>query len=366
MDKFIFANQLRGIAAMLVVMTHYFGTYFAEQSLLAARTFSPELHFKPGAWVRMFELPYQGPFGVAIFFLISGFVIPFSLRKASVPGFLVHRALRIFPTYAACLAIGTFAIWCSARYWGQAFSYDLGVLAANALLVHNVLGVPSMDAVNWTLAIEIKFYLLAALFSTLFYRRTPWLLGLVALAAYGTWKFATTPGLAPILTTVTMELNYIVFMVTGIQFYQHVTGLISTRALVVRSLLVVGAFSFTWSIGPQQGQFPWVTVWYYCAYLVFGACYFLRERFRASRVLDFFAAVSYPLYCVHSLMGYCLLKVLMANGLPFGAAVLVALPCAIAAAYAVHVAVEEPTNQAGRYLSRVLSGKRLRTEPSAA
>jgi peptidoglycan/LPS O-acetylase OafA/YrhL len=51
MKKFIFANQLRGIAAMLVVMTHYFGTFFAEQDLLAARTFSPNLHLFKGGWV---------------------------------------------------------------------------------------------------------------------------------------------------------------------------------------------------------------------------------------------------------------------------------------------------------------------------
>ena len=359
MKKFIFANQLRGIAAMLVVMTHYFGTFFAEQDLLAARTFSPNLHLFKGAWVHFFELEYQGPFGVGLFFLISGFVIPFSLRKTSLPGFLVNRALRIFPTYACCLALGTLAVYLSAHYWGQAFTYDAKVLAANALLVHNLLGFPSMDAVNWTLAIEIKFYLLMAVGAAALFRPSPlWLLGFLAAALALTWN--GEHGVA-IATPLLMELNYIVFMMTGCLFYQHATQLISTRALVWRSLLTVVAFSWSWSMGPQQGQFPAVTVWYYCAYLVFGVCYALRDRFRPVRVLDFLAAISYPLYCVHALFGYCALKILIDQGCRYGVAMLITLPCTLALAYAVHRTVENGSNALGRRWAAALSRDKLPT-----
>jgi hypothetical protein len=142
-----------------------------------------------------------------------------------------------------------------------------------------------MDAVNWTLAIEIKFYLLMAVGAAALFRPSPvWLLGFLAAALALTWN--GEHGVA-IATPLLMELNYIVFMMTGCLFYQHATQLISTRALVWRSLLTVAAFSWSWSMGPQQGQFPAVTVWYYCAYLVFGVCYALRDRFRPVRVLDF-------------------------------------------------------------------------------
>jgi peptidoglycan/LPS O-acetylase OafA/YrhL len=348
---------LRGIAALLVVMTHYFGTFFAEQDLLAARTFSPNLHLFKASWVHIFELEYQGPFGVGLFFLISGFVIPFSLRKTSLAGFLVNRALRIFPTYICCLALGTLAIYLSARYWGQPFAYDSKMLAANALLVHNLLGLTSMDAVNWTLSIEIKFYLLAALGAAALFRPSAgWLLGFLAAAAALTWNGGHGVAVAvPLL----MELNYIVFMLVGCVFYQHAAQLISTRALVTRTLLIVAVFSWTWSIGPQQGQFPAVTVWYYCAYLVFGSCYALRERFRPVRVLDFLAAISYPLYCVHALFGYCALKILIDQGCRYGVAMLITLPCTIALAYAVHRTVENGSNALGRRWGAALSRGRL-------
>jgi peptidoglycan/LPS O-acetylase OafA/YrhL len=365
MNKYIFANQLRGIAAILVVMTHYFGTYFAEQSLLASRTFSPDLGFQPAAWVHYFELPYQGPFGVAVFFLISGFVIPFSLRKTSTLGFLVNRVLRIFPTYVCCLALGTLAIWLSARYWGLPFSYDGKVLATNALLVHNLLNLPSMDSVNWTLSIEIKFYLLAALFAfALFRKSAAWLLGFLALAAGVTRAHAN--GHFPDLVLPVMELNYGIFMVIGVLFHQHVTGLLSTGALARRVLAVLAVFSYTWSIGPQKDQFPSVTVWYYSALAVFALCYFHRERFKPARVLDFFADISYPLYCVHPLVGYCVLKALMGNGVPFGGAVIVALATAVTLAWLIHRTVETGSNELGRRWARRLSPQQQAPQAMAA
>ncbi|MYM85049.1 acyltransferase family protein [Duganella sp. FT50W] len=355
MTKFIFANQLRGIAALLVVMTHYFGTFFAEQALLSERTFSPNLHLVKGGWVHFFELEYQGPFGVALFFLISGFVIPFSLKKSSVGGFLVNRILRIFPTYATCLAIGTLAIALSAHYWGQAFSYNGGVLAANALLVHNLLNLPSMDAVNWTLSIEVKFYILAALGAAALFRPHPgWLLGFLA-GAVGitTWWWHGGASMPP--TILTMELNYLIFMLAGCLFYQHVAGLIRTRALLLRSVLVLASFSLTWSIGPQHDQFPSVTRWYYSAWVVFAACYALRAHFRPLPVLDWLAAISYPLYCVHALFGYCALKILIDQGCRYGVAVLITLPCTFALAYLVHITVENGSNQLGRRWGDALS-----------
>lgn len=355
-SKFVFANQLRGIAAILVVMTHYFGTFFAEQVQLAEKTFSPDLHLVKGWWVHIFELPYQGPFGVAIFFLISGFVIPFSLQKLSLPGFLVNRVLRIFPTYICCLGLGTLAIWASAHYWGRAFDYDLKLLAANALLVHNLTNYPSMDAVNWTLAIEIKFYLIAALGAAAFFRRNPlWLLAFLAAALAGTWRWAYGAPLPSQYTTLCMELNYIVFMLAGCMFYQHASGIISTRALQLRSLLIVGVFSLTWSMGPQKGQFPDVTVWYYCAFAVFSLCYAKREQFRPRRVLDFLADISYPLYCVHPLFGYCLLKVLMNEGWRYGFAMMLTLPSTLLLAWLVHVTVEQGSNRLGRRWGMALS-----------
>lgn len=370
MPKFIFANQLRGIAAILVVMTHYFGTYFAEQQLLATRTFSPDMHWTPARWVHLFELAYQGPFGVAVFFLISGFVIPFSLAKSTAPGFLLNRALRILPTYGCCLGIGLLAIYISALYWKQNFHIDTGIVIANALLVHNLWGMPSLDSINWTLAIEFKFYLLAALISGAFFRKQiAWLLWLLALIPLYTWSYPLTP-LVPRfntpMTALAMDLNYIIFMFAGTMFYQHSQALISAKALVFRVLLILAVFGANWSMGPQQSQFPGITLFYYCGTAAFAICYCFRARFRPVKILDFFADISYPLYAVHSLFGYSLLKLLMGNGTSFGAAVLSTLPCTILLAYVIHRTVEVTSNRLGKRLSSALWRRRESRQTAVA
>ncbi|HEN3634123.1 TPA: acyltransferase family protein, partial [Yersinia enterocolitica] len=82
--KIIFANQLRGIAAIMVVMSHYLGSFFYRQDLVSARIGSDSIPInKPWYADFILNIPLNsfnfGPLGVSIFFLISGFVILFSL-----------------------------------------------------------------------------------------------------------------------------------------------------------------------------------------------------------------------------------------------------------------------------------------------
>jgi peptidoglycan/LPS O-acetylase OafA/YrhL len=84
--KIQFADTLRGIAAALVMLDHVLG--------LAG--LSPTAKF---------PLLSLGQFGVALFFLVSGFVIPISLPKYSVVGFLTARVFRIYLTSIAAFAI---------------------------------------------------------------------------------------------------------------------------------------------------------------------------------------------------------------------------------------------------------------------
>ena len=57
-----------------------------------------------------------GAFGVALFFLVSGFVSSFTLEKSHPPTFFVARFFRIFPTYVICLALGLLAVKASGHY----------------------------------------------------------------------------------------------------------------------------------------------------------------------------------------------------------------------------------------------------------
>jgi peptidoglycan/LPS O-acetylase OafA/YrhL len=359
MQKLIFAQQLRGIAALLVVITHYFGIYYGAQGVVATITASPELHLVAPAWVAYMDFPYfKGPFGVAVFFLISGFVIPFSLQKQRGARFLLARGLRIYPTYIACLTLGLLAVLLSAHYWQQPYTVDWQRIAANALLLHNLVNLNSYDAINWTLAIELKFYLLAALCAPALVQRKPAVLALIAAAIIGLGLLPPhAAALQPFLGALSSDLNYVPFMLIGVLFYQHYQRLLSSAGLVGGALLLLGAFLLAWRIGPQGDQVPVLAEYYIYAVVVFGACYALRERFRSLRLLDFLADISYPLYAVHPLVGYVMLKILMQQGLSFGLAVCLTLASAIGLAWLLHIVIEKPSNALGKKLATSLTSK---------
>src|SRR5215210_2024076 len=80
--RLVFLDALRGLAAMAVFVSH------------AAERVSPILR---DIVHTRFDL---GHFGVTLFFLCSGFIIPFSLeRQNSLASFWISRIFRLYPLY---------------------------------------------------------------------------------------------------------------------------------------------------------------------------------------------------------------------------------------------------------------------------
>ncbi len=80
-QRFLFVDGLRGVAALAVVLFHFRGA----------------VNETAGDWIwPVFEKLFSyGYLGVDIFFVISGLVIPLSVRNAKhTPGFLLRFAVR--------------------------------------------------------------------------------------------------------------------------------------------------------------------------------------------------------------------------------------------------------------------------------
>ena len=81
-------DLLRGIAALMVALQH--AMYY----------------FTPAAWTQMSRWVDPGKYGVLLFFLISGYIIPASLeRRGSVRDFWTGRVLRIYPMLLVTCAL---------------------------------------------------------------------------------------------------------------------------------------------------------------------------------------------------------------------------------------------------------------------
>ena len=108
--RIAFAHLLRGVAAASVLVHHFLYLIWKRPApigdLIAQPTLPALVERASYAAVADFGVPnFWGHFGVALFFLISGFVIPFSVSSLSPRGFVIARVLRIWPTYVVGLSV---------------------------------------------------------------------------------------------------------------------------------------------------------------------------------------------------------------------------------------------------------------------
>lgn len=363
--KVIFADQLRAVAALCVLIVHLLGMYWYGREVVANHIFAPVLEGPSARSLALISPKYFnfGPFGVALFFLVSGFVIPFSLAKASRIRFLVARALRIYPTYVTCLVLSLFVVWLSSKFWNVPFGWSLTQILHNALLASSITGIESIDMVNWSLAIEIKFYLIAAVMaSSITHGRFLPLVGAsLGVAMIIVWVAYVMPADSNSVNLhftfvhfnlLAHDLLFIPFMFIGTVFSYRFRGLISRVQLFVFVAVLFGIFIASWPHTMLKDYFPLVPLNYFYALAVFSTAYALRAHFRSFKPLDWLASISYPLYALHSLVGYAALRFFGAIGITYYLAVVLATAGIMALAYAVHRIVEVPTQDLGKRILR--------------
>ncbi|WP_189940484.1 acyltransferase family protein [Streptomyces aurantiogriseus] len=151
-------DALRGIAALVVVFDHSSYAFMAE----LRRELMPQFN--------------TSRFGIMVFFLVSGYIIPASLeRRGRVRTFWIGRLFRMYPLWAAVVAavlaldlVGVAEL--RADFGGQSAAT---VAAAHVTLLQELLGTPNLLLVLWTLSYEMAFYLLVvALFTVRLHQRS--------------------------------------------------------------------------------------------------------------------------------------------------------------------------------------------------
>ena len=96
-----------------------------------------------------------GYLGVALFFVISGFVISYSAEGRRPVDFLIARFARIYPGFLLCMSITFIAI----LYFGEPeLRVTGGQWTANLVIVAPALGHPFIDGAYWSIVFEIIFY----------------------------------------------------------------------------------------------------------------------------------------------------------------------------------------------------------------
>jgi peptidoglycan/LPS O-acetylase OafA/YrhL len=185
-------DALRGFAALCVVFDHG-----STLLLLPVRSFLYQ-------WFNL------GQYGVFVFFLVSGYIVPASLeRKGSVRGFWISRAFRLYPMFLLVLVLSAVAYETGHGTVANAGAHPLAAILGWLFMMQNVAAGINLPVVTWTLSYEMVFYLLlAGLFSWGVHRRSGWyatafavgavaLGGVLPMSAIGHWS--NRPGQGPLI-----------------------------------------------------------------------------------------------------------------------------------------------------------------------
>lgn len=359
-----FANLLRGLAAIMVVCSHFFGVFWYRPEVIsyflgtpAATTTNYILHLVSVYIVKASPIDL-GPMGVAIFFLISGMVIPFSVVNSTRLGFFANRFMRIYPTYICGFAIAVLNIYLINLYFGTSFPHKL-----NTILFHWIPGIrlwfnsPEIDGVLWTLEVEILFYLIWIIIGNqVISLKKVIMVTIILLTLFITAK-SILINLNPsyfvfqrLLQILIFNIPYLFYFFIGTLFFLHYNKLISWRILFIGSFSLLAFMFLTWKNGPQSNILPVVSN-YIVSFFLFLCVYIYPSILGPfNLILEPLSKISYSLYASHSIAGYCIQIFLLNLGLG-SLSILPAFIGVLMIAYYLNKYVEEPTQKRGKQLA---------------
>ncbi len=326
-------DALRGIAALLVVLYHYTSRY-------------PDMY----GGVPPFEFIW-GIYGVDLFFIISGYVIFMTLEQVRRPlDFVVSRFTRLFPAYWACILL-TAALVTFLHLPGR--EPTLLAVAVNFSMLQFLIGVPNVDGVYWTLAVELCFYTtLLVIFCLKLHQRiiaiaAAWLVLIVA----GDYLEQQLGVMLPKVLETFILLKYGQLFWIGIVLYLCGRNGLQPRYVAILLLSLGIEYAF---YGAREASFVMLAV------LVFTLAVQGRLGFLRQPLWLYLGAISYPLYLLHQNIGYAVVSRLQGHGVAMPLSILVALVLVLSLATAVTFLIERP---AMAYLRRRYQTWRGRPDP---
>jgi peptidoglycan/LPS O-acetylase OafA/YrhL len=329
--RLAFLDMLRGVAALAVVLAHSF--------TMSAMPYNP---------IEVFDLGY---FGVHLFFLCSGFIIPVSLQNSqSLKRFWLRRVFRLYPLYwlnIVCWLVVVYGLKLG-RFQGATFASEpVGSVAANATMLQQLLGFDHLVPLYWTLSLEMLFYIVVSLLFV--FRLLPHGIGLA-------WAFISAgvivEGVLPLLVGAQSPriLSYLAVMFTGKVWHDFSRGQIEPKAAwrtLLGAMLMSGVLAL--NIDPasgtlsihSQGLFGQIG-----AYALFVFAFHRRDR-PSPAILLFMGLISYSLYLMHLVI----ITVVPKTSLPL-VTMLVWVALTVAVSSLTYALIEKPAIRLGHALSR--------------
>jgi peptidoglycan/LPS O-acetylase OafA/YrhL len=326
-------DALRGIASLAVCWFHLTCAEFYEQ-------------FGTYAWCGKY-----GWLGVQIFFVISGFVIPFSMHRSGYRvraffKFILKRLARLDPPYLVSIAFVLTGYYLSSRLPGHApFHVHWKQVAAHLGYVNAFLGMGWLQMTYWSLAVEFQYYIFVGLCFPLFVLRKKWApAAIVASFALVSLLVGKNDQLLP---------HFLPLFALGILAFRY--RRIDSQPSQTVPFMALAAALAVYVDGWLQGLVGATT----CAIIVW-----VKIK---NPILTFLGNISYSLYLMHVFVGYAVYGLILRHFhlTPWVryTAPWVTLTAALVTAYLLNVLVELPSRDLAAKLSYTPRPKRPMEDP---
>ncbi len=297
-----------------------------------------------------------GSLGVATFFLITGFLAGLSLSSQSPLKYLQNKVLRIYPMYIVGFSITFLNIWIYTKATGHEFLYGFTDWLRQVSLFRDLLWVPSIDELSWTLEAQIKFHFLIAIIAAVKKEhsgRTLVEVAMVISVASALLALNKTRFLSYVILTRFSEILglasfCITYMLIGLILYQHYSKEWSTIKTIIVGVLIYMCFVLS-AMSYTDNAYDFIlnyTIILVAFILLYSYSFIEQQKLINSKPVRFVADISYPLYIIHGLNGYIVMTGLYMGGVNPYICFGIAVTMFVFLAWLLHRLVELPISNA--------------------
>ncbi|MGN6370720.1 MAG: acyltransferase family protein [Phycisphaerae bacterium] len=230
-----------------------------------------------------------GPFGMVLFFNLSGFLITMTLlEQPDARVFFIRRACRILPLSYLFIIVGLLVQ-----------NQPAGSFLAHLLFYANyTTTLTPLTSPLWSLCVEVQFYVFVGILVATLGRRALFLLPFVCVAVTGYRVYTHT--LISIETTVRVD-EILAGATLALVYFSPLSDAVGR--VVSRIPVVFPVLLLLFCCHPETGAFNYLRP--YCGALVVGHALWSSSwcsRWLESAFLRYLAVVSYALYVIHPIM----------------------------------------------------------------